>query len=102
MSHEQINAKILFFSFSRNFHASKITAYTVYHHINNVELSLYCVLITCSITIQDTKQRISKLVAVEEEKRKTQPYLLSSSSEEETDDSVDTTQGNCLFSNIDT
>ena len=49
--------------------------------------------LTISITIQDTKKRISRLLAIEEEKRKTQQDPLSSS-KEGTDDSVDTTQGN--------
>ena len=61
--------------------------------------------------MQSTKLRIGELLAVEEEKRKTQQDLLSSFGEEETDDSVDTTQGNYhydhiiivyLFINIDT
>ena len=33
LSCEQINAKILFFSFSRKFHALKIFAYTVNHDL---------------------------------------------------------------------
>ena len=66
----------------------------------NLKITNYCTsienfwLATCSITtIQDTKQRISELLAVEEENSKTQQHLLSSSSKEETDNSVDTTPG---------
>ena len=46
--------------------------------------------------VQDTKQKISDLLAVEEEERKTQQELSSSSSKEETDESVDTTQGSYI------
>ena len=43
--------------------------------------------ITCSIIIQDTKQKISELLAVEEEKRKQQQH-------QSNEDTVNTTQGN--------
>ena len=58
-----------------------------YHYTDNVGLTVRYVLITCSIIIQRTKQKISRLLAVEEEKRKNQ----SPSSNEDT---IDTTQGN--------
>ena len=58
-----------------------------YHYTDSVGLTVHCVLITSSIIIQYTKQKISRLLAVEEERRKN----LSSSSNEDT---VDTTQGN--------
>ena len=58
-----------------------------YHYNDSVGLTVHYVLITCSIIIQYTKQRISELLAVEEGKRKNQ----SPSSNE---DIVDTTQGN--------
>ena len=55
----------------------------------------HCVLITCSITIQWTKQWISQLMAVEEAERQAKAKQVPlSSTEEDTDDSVDTTQGN--------
>ena len=58
-----------------------------YHYTDSVGLTVHYVLITCSIIIQDTKEQISELLAVEEERRKNQ----SPSSNEDT---VDTTQGN--------
>ena len=58
-----------------------------YHYTDSVGLTVHYVLITCSIIIQDTKQRISELLAVEEEKRKNQ-------SQSDNEDTVDTTQGN--------
>ena len=64
-------------------------------------LIVYAYPLTCSILpymyVQDTKQKISDLLAVEEKRRKTQQELLSSSSKEENDDSVDTTQGNYVI-----
>ena len=63
--------------------------YITYHCIDSVEISLTIFF----INIQYIKQRISLLLAIEEEKRKIQqdPSL---SSKVNTDDSVDTTQGN--------
>ena len=58
-----------------------------YHYTDSVGLTVHYVRITCSIIIQRTKQKISELLAVEEERRKNQ----SSSGNEDT---VDTTQGN--------
>lgn len=58
-----------------------------YHYTDSVGLTVYYVLITRSIIIQYIKQKISRLLAFEEEKRKNQ---LPSSNE----DTVDTTQGN--------
>ena len=58
-----------------------------YHYTDSVGLTVHYVLITCPIIIQNTKQKISRLLAVEEERRKNQ----SPSSNEDT---VDTTQGN--------
>ena len=55
-----------------------------YHYTDSVGLAVHYVLITCSIIIQDTKQKISRLFAIEEKKRKQQQH----------EDSVDTTQGN--------
>ena len=49
-------------------------------------LTVHYVLITYSIIIQGTKQEISRLLAVEEEKRKNQSP--------NNEDTVDTTQGN--------
>ena len=63
--------------------------YITYHCIDSIEISLT----NFFINIQDTKQKISKLLAIEEEERKTQQDP-SSSSKVNTDDSVDTTQGN--------
>ena len=63
--------------------------YITYHCIDSVEISLTIFF----INIQDTKKKISELLAIEEEKRKTQQDP-SSSSKVNTDDSVDTTQGN--------
>ena len=67
-----------------------VTIVTVfyYHYTDSVGLTVHYVLITCSIIIQDTKQKISKLLAVEEEKRKQQQQQQSN------EDTVDTTQGN--------
>ena len=59
-----------------------------YHYIDSVGLTVHYVLITCSIIIQDTKQEISRLLAVEEKKRKQQQQ------QQQHEDSVDTTQGN--------
>ena len=56
-----------------------------YHYTDSVGLTVHYVLITCSIIIQDTKQEISELLAVEEEERKQQ---------QQHEDSVGTTQGN--------
>ena len=63
-----------------------VTIVTVfyYHYTDSVGLTVHYVLITCSIIIQDTKQKISRLLADEEKKRKQQQH----------EDSVDTTQGN--------
>ena len=58
-----------------------------YHYTDSVVLTVHYVLITCSIMIQRTKQEISELLAVEEERRKNQ-------SPPGNDDTVDTTQGN--------
>ena len=55
-----------------------------YHYTDSVGLTFHYVLITCSIIIQDTKQKISRLLADGEKKRKQQQH----------EDSVDTTQGN--------
>ena len=54
----------------------------------------HCVLTTCSITIQETKQNISQLLAIEEAERqaKAEQDPLSST-QEDTDDSVNTAQG---------
>ena len=57
------------------------------HYTDNVGLTVHYVLITCSIIIQDTKQKISKLLAAEEEKRKQQQH-------QSNEDTVDKTQGN--------
>ena len=62
-----------------------------YHYTDSVGLTVHYVLITCSIIIQRTKQKIRELLAMEEEKRKEQQHN-SPSSNEDTDD---TTQGNC-------
>ena len=58
-----------------------------YHYTDSVGLTVHYVLITYSIIIQDTKQEISRLLAVEEERRKNQ-------SPSDNEDTVDTTQGN--------
>ena len=55
-----------------------------------MKLLVYC--INFSTNIQDTKKKISKLLAIEEEKRKAQQDSLSSS-KKDTGDSVGTTQG---------
>ena len=63
------------------------------HYNDNVELLTFYyvhIVITCPITTQDTKRRISELLAVEEVKRKTE----QPSSKEDADDSDDKTQGN--------
>ena len=62
-----------------------------YHYTDSVGLTIHYVLITCSIIIQWTQQKISRLLAtIEEEKRKEQVNH-SPFSNEDTDD---TTQGN--------
>ena len=58
-----------------------------YHYTDSVGLTVHYVLITCSIIIQDTKRKISRLLTVEEERRKNQ-------SPSDNEDTVDTTQGN--------
>ena len=65
-----------------------VTIVTVfyYHYTDSVGLIVHYVLITCSIIIQRTKQAISRLLAVEEVKRKQQ--------HQSNEDTVDTTQGN--------
>ena len=45
-------------------YATKVTVF-YYHYSDSVELTVYYVLITCSIIIQDTKQRISRLLEAE-------------------------------------
>ena len=66
-----------------------VTIVTVfyYHYTDSVGMTVHYVLITCSIIIQDTKQKISELLAVEEKKRKQQQ-------QQSNEDTVDTTQGN--------
>ena len=59
------------------------------NYTDSIELTVHCLLITCSITTQDTRLRISELLAVEEDKIKTQQQT----TEHNTDDSADTTQG---------
>ena len=58
-----------------------------YHYTDSVGLTVHYVLITCSIIIQDTKQKISRLLTAEEKKRKNQ-------SPTSNEDTVDTKQGN--------
>ena len=57
-----------------------------YHYTDSVGLTVHYVLITCSIIIQDTKQKISELLAVEEKRKQQQ--------QQSNEDTVDTTQGN--------
>ena len=68
----------------------------VYYHCTDIKfhLPLYV-----SVNIQYTKEKIRKLLAIEDEKRKTQQDLLSSS-KEDADDSVDTTQGKATQSKM--
>ena len=54
-----------------------------------VQLTVQCVFITYFIVIKETKQKISELLAVEEEKRKVQ----LTSSKQDNDDLLDTMQG---------
>ena len=58
-----------------------------YHYTDSVGLTVHYVLITCSIIIQRTKQKIRQLLIAEEENRKNQ-------SPSDNEDTVDTTQGN--------
>ena len=63
-----------------------------YHYTDSVGLTVHYVLITCSIITQDTKQRISDLLAMEAEEAKRKEQVDHSPFSNE--DADDTTQGN--------